>query len=638
MLIDAKPRDPRLGRLVTHVAWGLKLFALSFSSLLLFYLVVGNLFLRLGGLKRLASMDPSTFTMDHGSIWTYWPGRAWAKGLQLTGQDSSIQWMVRLDDATVHVELGELFQQRFHATHVRGDGVVWRLRHRLSSGEADHPIARALPPIPGFADPPMLPIEAPDADPTHQDYDLWTAHLEDIDVDVQEIWIESYRYTGDARLRSEDFFFKPLRRVQLEPTGLEFRSGDLQIGEHAALTGMEGKLGAVLDAFDPRAGGGGLLRALIAKVALHAQVPALDFVNHHVDPRKLDLRDGSGALDLDLAITRGAVSPGSTARLATENLDLEHEKFTANLAAEVTLRFDAEARGELAARVERAALRWPGNEAPVAVAENARLSLEVPSDLIAPWVPEVYSLDLPSVRVSNLAHILPPGAPRDIRLQGGSALLRAHLEARAGAPGRGSLHADLWSAAVRWKDIAVEGSIGLDLQIDTLDLAERTAALRGKLGAGKVSVRHGETTWRDWWASVSLERVQASAGKTMDLRGEARVKMRDARPILGVMAGMESIPLWTTEMFPLNGLEVDVNLTKKGPGLAIGLQAVSGAQSVTGLLKQQGEEEQRGAFLAKAGPLSAGISLGESGGVTLAAGEDWLKEQLAALRNDVARN
>ena len=72
----APPGGSRPARLVTHLAWALKLFAISCFSILLFYVVVGNLFLTLGGLKWLASRDPQTFTMDYTSAWTYWPAHA----------------------------------------------------------------------------------------------------------------------------------------------------------------------------------------------------------------------------------------------------------------------------------------------------------------------------------------------------------------------------------------------------------------------------------------------------------------------------------------------------------------------------------------------------------------------------------
>lgn len=636
MFNAAPPEEPRPARLLDHLAWALKLLAISFVSLLLTYIVVGNLYLNLG-LKQHASRDPRTFTMDYAWVWTLWPGHARVHDLLLTGQDSKIQWMVRVDEATVGVELLELVQQRFHATRIRAENVVWRMRFRLSDAEAEHPRARALPPIPGFIDPPMLPIGAPKPEPTDEDYNLWTAHLEGIDAEVQEIWIQDYRFTGDARLRG-DFFFKPLRRVDLQPTRLEVRSGDLQVGEHVALTGIEGTLRAMLEPFDPRSTkGNDVVHALTATASIHAQVPGLEFLRHHLDPKAPELRDGSGAIDVDAGLERGVLTPGSKARVATQHLEVSAKDFGVQLAAEAALQVRDDGRGELRARVERAELRWPDGDAPVAVAEDARLSLETPADVTAPITPEVFSVDVPSLRVSDLRRILPT-APGAFRIQGGSALLRASLDRPEGGPARGELHADLWRAAARFNGIAAEASIGVDLQVDALDLAERSIQLRGNVGAGDVTVRHGEDAWRGWWAHVHLDDVLARAGEPFDVRGRARVKLRDATPIVGVLEGLDAIPPWATGLFSKGGVGIDVDLNKRGKGLAVGVHAIAGTQSVRGLLRQRGEQDERGAFLVRSGPLSAGISLGQDGAaVTPAAGDGWLNEQLAALRGGAQR-
>jgi hypothetical protein len=95
---------------------------------------------------------------------------------------------------------------------------------------------------------------------------------------------------------------------------------------------------------------------------------------------------------------------------------------------------------------------------------------------------------------------------------------------------------------------------------------------------------------------------------------------------------MDVVPGWATGLFPMDGASADLHFERQGAGLALGLQAISGSESVTGLLQQRGEE-RRGAFLAKSGVLSAGITLGADGAhVTLLASNDWLKERLAALR------
>jgi hypothetical protein len=94
---------------------------------------------------------------------------------------------------------------------------------------------------------------------------------------------------------------------------------------------------------------------------------------------------------------------------------------------------------------------------------------------------------------------------------------------------------------------------------------------------------------------------------------------------------MDVIPGWATGLFTMERADAEVKLKRQGGRLELGLDAVSGSERITGLLQRRGDE-QRGAFLAKSGLLSAGVALGgDDPGVTLLAGDGWLKEHLAAL-------
>ena len=622
--------DTRPGRPLGPIAWSFKLFAISFLLFELLYVVVGNLFLNLGGLKRVASHNPDGFTLDYASVWTFLPGRAEARGLVLTGQADDLQWMLRLERATVNVALGDLLERRFHATRVRGDGASFRLRMRVQHEEAADPQNAALPPIKGFADPPLVPIGPSKADPTDEEYKLWSVELNDILVDMREIWIEGYRYTGDVGIRG-DFFLKPLRALRVLPSTFAFRSGEVSLGEHQVLSGVEGTLEAQLDTFDPRGISWlGVLRALSARAHFRADVPSMSFVHHYLDKQPA-VRKGSGALDVHLGLDRGVFIPGSEARIMTDHVEVSAKDFAVALGVEASFRVDDHSRGEFAAQVEHGTLQFHGGDAPAAEVQGARLALEAPADFIGPWKPGVYSLDLPSLRVSDMRR-LQPIAPSEFKFQGGSALIQGKLARIAGGRGQGALHADLWRASARWKDISMAGSFGADLQVQALDLAKRTARLRGEVGAGEVSIEGGGAAWSGWWGRMLLDEFELNAEKGLDLHADARFKLRDVRPIVGVMAALDAVPPWTKELMTMEGATIDVDLRKRGPSLAFGVEARAGAQRVAGRLVKR-DEEKSGAFLVRSGILSAGIRLGKSDSeITPAAGDDWLKEQLAALR------
>jgi hypothetical protein len=620
----------RPGRHLGPFAWGFKLFVVTSLVLEIVYVVLGNLFLNLGGLKWVASRNPDGFTLDYASLWTFWPGHASVRGLELTGQNEKLQWMVRIEKATVNVAMGDLVERRFHATRVRGDDVSFRMRMRVKPEEAAQPRTLTLPPIKGFADPPLMTSGPPEAAPMDEDYDLWSIDLDNILVNLREIWIQGYRFTGDVGLKG-DFAMKPLRSLRVLPSTFAVRSGELNLGEHAVLSRLEGTLEATLETFDPNGIHWlGVLRACSARADIRAEVPSLSFLHHYLD-KEPAIRGGSGALAVHLGLDHGVFTPRSEARIMTDHVEVSARDFDVALGFDASFRVDDHSRGEIAAQVEHGALRFHGADAPAAEVLGTRLALEAPADFIAPWKPGVYSLDLPSLRVSDMRR-LQPIAPSGLKFQGGSALIQGKLGRIAGGRGHGALHADLWRASARSKEIAIEGSFGADLQVQALDLAVRSAQMRGEIGAGEVSIKGGETAWTGWWGRMLLDEFEVHADKGLDLHAKARFKLRDVRPIVGVMAALDAVPPWTKGIMTMEGAKIDVDLRKQGPRLAFSVEALAGAQRVAGRLVKR-DDDKRGAFLVRSGPLSAGIRLGASDAkVTPAAGDDWLKEQMAALR------
>ncbi|EYF07865.1 hypothetical protein [Chondromyces apiculatus] len=630
----AAPPPSGLRAFASYTGYGVKLLVLSLCLLEGLYLILGNLFLAFG-LKRVVSWDPETFTMDYEAAWSYWPGHAKVRKFKITGQDSVLQWSMDIEKATLGVELLELFEQRYHATHVEAEGTVFRMRFRVSDETANSPYARALPPIAGFADPPLA-FVGPVLVPTDQDYNLWTAHLENIDAGIDEIWIETFRLTGDLRAKSA-FYFKPLRTFSLPPSQVEIVFGELQTADHQVLHGMEGSLFASIEPFNVETGGlPEMLHAMTSHVTLNAQVPGMRFVQDVLGLDTPQFRDGSGALEVDTGIERGVLTQGSRARYATRRLDVDTIDAGLTAAVETTLRVDG-GRSTISAFLDEASLHWAKPAGvPVAMVDDARVTVEMPADVLAPWKVEVYDVELPSARVSDLRRLLPE-APKTMRLTGGSALLRGHLAGRAGQQGQGSLQLDVWKASAGIASVALQASIGAKVDVTAIDLASQSAVLRGTVGMGKVFVQQGEDSFRDWWARVRFDGVRMHVGRSVDVRGDARVTMQSLDPLVGSLVGLDAIPGWSEPLISSKQVAIDMNVNKQGTRLAVGFDAVAGSQQVTGMLERR-REHTRGAFLVRSGPVSAGIHLDSDGAsVKLLAGRGWLKEQLAALREWAVR-
>src|SRR5258705_2736439 len=150
--------------------------------LVLGYRIAANLFLAFGGVQKVFDGAQSV-RVDFRRAWSLWPGQVHVSNIRITVQDRNIQFALEIPTVDVTVSLADLLRRTFHATRVRGSGVVFHFRHRVSPDSADLPFVRELPSIPGFEDPPLFEEAQPPPPVDEAGYDLWTVHLEDVDVE-----------------------------------------------------------------------------------------------------------------------------------------------------------------------------------------------------------------------------------------------------------------------------------------------------------------------------------------------------------------------------------------------------------------------------------------------------------------------
>jgi hypothetical protein len=129
-----------------------------------------------------------------------------------------------------------------------------------------------------------------------------------------------------------------------------------------------------------------------------------------------------------------------------------------------------------------------------------------------------------------------------------------------------------------------------------------------------------------------------AAKDNLDLEGVATARLRDGLPGLLVLSEGDQIPGWLPSVLPLNGLSGKVGIHRHCRTTDLMLPELSG-----GPLKAKGRisinpDESRGAVLVQlnnATIISVGIALGgNDSGVSLLAGEGWLKKQLDAVARD----
>jgi hypothetical protein len=236
------------------------------------------------------------------------PGRIRFATLTLRSRDSNVEWEARLEDVTVDVALGALLTRRFHASTVRAAALAFRLRERLTRDEAIPARVARYPRIAGFRDPPLGDPREPPAIPG----DPWRVVVDDLSVElVREIWIDSWRWTGAARLTG-GLFLRSGLEAEVFPSDLVVARGMLHWGEETVSRETTGSLRAALPRFDTQAyPGNEVWKIMSGAASLRGTLDGLTFLapaggGPRLTPggagavrARVALRDGRGSARLD---------------------------------------------------------------------------------------------------------------------------------------------------------------------------------------------------------------------------------------------------------------------------------------------------------------------------------------------------
>jgi hypothetical protein len=260
-------RRERLLRVGRRVGVGAGWVAVVLAGVTLLYLVSMNVFLRTRLFRDAITADSGALRVEYASAYSPWPGQIHADGLAIRGRDSSVEWLLAIDHCDFRESFLDLVRRRFHASHVRGDGLSLRLRQRLQEVT---PAASALPPVPGFLDPPRAEVGPRPPPLTDADYRLWSIELDDVVAEhVREVWIDAARATGNVRMEGR-WFFRPLRRLEVGPAAIDLRSVNLLHGADAPLAlDLHGTMMVTIHPVDMRDAGAG---AIVDHLALDADL------------------------------------------------------------------------------------------------------------------------------------------------------------------------------------------------------------------------------------------------------------------------------------------------------------------------------------------------------------------------------
>ena len=212
------------------------------------YLVGMNLFLRTHLFRDAIGFDPNMLLVDYTSAYSVWPGSIHAQGLSIRGRDGNVEWILRIDRCSFQVSFTDLIRKKFHANHVRGDGLSFRLRLRVDEVTAE--TLSALPPIAGFDYPPLRDVGPEDPPLTDATYKLWSIELDDVvATHVREIWIHTVRSSGELEIRGR-WVFRPMRWLDVGPATIDARSLEVSFGAvEPWASGVVGRLQVTIHPF-----------------------------------------------------------------------------------------------------------------------------------------------------------------------------------------------------------------------------------------------------------------------------------------------------------------------------------------------------------------------------------------------------
>ena len=664
----------RLRRVWTAPAWQRRRFArrllhVAIGPAIRYLFVVVNTLLRTRLLRALLDVGPEALRVEYASAYSLLPGRIHVEGLTIRGKDHNVEWLLSLDRCDFTTTLRDLFRRRFHADHVRGDGVALRARLLESTGAARS--RRGAPRHSGFSDPPLKEIGPARSPAGRRRLRLWSVELDDVDANhVQEVWVDALRYSGDLRIRGR-WFFRPLRWLEVGPAIVDVQRLDVAYGSRPLLLGLEGTLGVTVHPFDVRVPNGReVLKFVSLTTSLLGFARTAEVFDTFVHAEGVHFRRGDGPIRLDVVVDHGAVAEGTRLEVeAREGVaDLRGWDIRAGVRAELDVQ---SARGVPSARIGLHATRGIGRTATATLgAEEIEATLMSPHldlsrpDAIAQGPLDVdavfkqieggagpakveapslavrgsglmlgddpageLSVDLPSVRVPDLAVVARSlGLPRGLRVEEGTLLLGGHADLDLETmEGRGIAEIRTRALHLEVGSIHVTGALNVKVQAKIhegkVDLSGSTSAFEGLVANAQP-----------WWARASTSDTELRFLGGLQLRSRLQVRAKDGSLILGVIAANTDAPAWLLNAIPTNDLEADGELRLTPSMLEVrSLAARAGASAVR--LEYADLEQPAWAMLVDVGPLRAGV--GRAAGhaqIVLSGAEDWFNARVLELK------
>jgi hypothetical protein len=255
-------------------------------------------------LRALINEDPESLLLDYDEATSLWPGRVTIRNLRIRGSNQNVEWIIRLAKTRVDYSIFALAQRTLRVERLRGEGLSFFIRNKLEPASVQVAEVSVLPPVPGFADPPLRsdPVQGPEPEGDPWRIDVRTLFIDHFD----EIWIDAFHYRGLARLEG-GFFLRPGLLARIGPARVHFESGRMSIGDAPVDVSVLGTVSGAFEPFEPPlVHGSEVWQKVTGDVALDAGFERLASLQYLARPAgDARLEDGAGSGTIRAAIERG---------------------------------------------------------------------------------------------------------------------------------------------------------------------------------------------------------------------------------------------------------------------------------------------------------------------------------------------
>ncbi len=576
------------------------------------YLLVANSLLFAGGLAWLIQRKTPVVRLDTGTSYSLWPGHFVLRDMRLEVSDSNVHLVVEAPRGTLRIVLGDLFHQRFSATSVRGsDYLVWiRPNSRGRSPERTD----ALPPL----------SDAPQRDPPTPTSKLWSVSLDDVDVGLRELWGADLLYRGLAAVRG-GFSLQPRVRANVRPTELTFSGGTLHRGNHPLASALR----ASIHASTPEVEIAAIIpdwRDVSADVSLDAQLEDAGPIGDYF-PRLAGLRDGKGPLELRASLRKGALVGDTHVKYHSGQLRYEHPLFDAT----GVFYFSADATAKdktIQARVDVPSSTYRTRSKAELQVEKFTIAARLGRDIVTPSLEHLStSGNVTSLDAKTLVDL--DVIPKGLQVFGGTVAGDFSSETK----GMG-LITDVRAALRDVKVGTAEWHIAVTGRARGTWTAPLNKPTSGELADGLLDLEAVDVTRpgddvKDWRLRLGFPKLTASADPLL-VSGDFVAYAAELRPALR-LAGLK-LPRLIDQILGPQSLHVIGRTSVTATRQAVTIdRPVGDSFNVIGRVVHL-DRGTYGAFLFRVSPFSVGAHLApDDSGISLFAGQDWLKKELAAL-------